>query len=437
MTTLLPRPKSGTGPQAIGGPGFAAFREVPRTGVIYVTTEAQRRGYSASSSDDWCNLGQGMPESEALPGAPPRISELPILEGDQEYAPVAGLWELREAIAGHYNELFRRGMGSKYSAENVAVSGGGRSALTRVAASLGHINLGHFLPDYTAYEELLDVFRLFSPIPILLESERGYAFSPADLRREILGRGLSAILASNPSNPTGKVIGGAELAQWVATARELDCALIFDEFYSHYIWRPDLVAQGAIETAARYVEDVDRDPVVILDGLTKNWRYPGWRVTWSVAPKKVIDGVVSAGSFLDGGGSRPLQRKAIDLLAPAATLAETKAIHTVFGQKRAKLLNGLRDLGFTVDLPPEGTFYVWASAEHLPPSISDGMSLFRAALDRRVITVPGEFFDVDPGKRRGGRASRYRRHLRFSFGPTQPRIEAALDRLRDLIASSS
>ncbi|MGE0872043.1 MAG: pyridoxal phosphate-dependent aminotransferase [Kofleriaceae bacterium] len=436
MTTLLPRPKSGTGPQAIGGSGFAAFREVPRTGVIYVTAEAQRRGYSASS-DDWCNLGQGMPESEALPGAPPRISELPILEGDQEYAPVAGLWELREAIAGHYNELFRRGMGSKYSAENVAVSGGGRSALTRVAAALGHINLGHFLPDYTAYEELLDVFRLFSPIPILLENERGYAFSPADLRREILGRGLSAILASNPSNPTGKVIGGAELAQWVATARELDCALIFDEFYSHYIWRPDLVAQGAIETAARYVEDVDRDPVVILDGLTKNWRYPGWRVTWSVAPKKIIDGVASAGSFLDGGGSRPLQRKAIDLLGPAATLAETKAIHTVFGQKRAKLLNGLRDLGFTVDLPPEGTFYVWASAEHLPASISDGMSLFRAALDRKVITVPGEFFDVDPGKRRGGRVSRFRRHLRFSFGPPMPRIEAALDRLRELIATST
>ena len=149
-----------------------------------------------------------MPEAEALPGAPPRITELPILAGDQEYAPVAGLWELREAIAGYYNELFRRGMGSKYSAENVAVSGGGRSALTRVAASLGNINLGHFLPDYTAYEELLSVFRLFSPIPILLEPERGYAFSGADLRREVLGRGLSAILASNPANPTGKVIGG-------------------------------------------------------------------------------------------------------------------------------------------------------------------------------------------------------------------------------------
>ena len=82
---------------------------MPRTGVIYVTTEASERGYSPHA-DDWCNLGQGMPEAEALPGAPPRITELPILAGDQEYAPVAGLWELREAIAGFYNELFRRGM---------------------------------------------------------------------------------------------------------------------------------------------------------------------------------------------------------------------------------------------------------------------------------------------------------------------------------------
>jgi len=434
--STFPRPKTGTGPQGTEPPSFAAFREVPRTGVIFVTTEASRRGYT-QTSDDWCNLGQGMPEAEALPGAPPRITELPIQAGDQEYAPVAGLWELREAIAGYYNDLFRRGMGSKYSAENVAVSGGGRSALTRVAASLGNINLGHFLPDYTAYEELLSVFRLFSPIPILLEPERGYAFSGADLRREVLGRGLSAILASNPSNPTGKVIGGRDLSEWVAVGRELDCSLIFDEFYSHYVWRPDLVAQGAIETAARYVEDVDRDPVVILDGLTKNWRYPGWRVTWTVAPKKIIDGVSSAGSFLDGGGSRPLQRKAAELLAPTLAMAETKAIHAEFGKKRARLLNGLRDLGFTVDLPPEGTFYVWASAQPLPGSISDGLSFFRAALERKVITVPGEFFDVDPGKRRGGRASRFRRHLRFSFGPPMAKLELALERFKELIAAAS
>ncbi len=421
---------------AAEAPAITAFREVPRTGVIYVTSEAKKRGFEPGA-DDWCNLGQGMPEADALTGAPARLHGVTIDPADQEYAPVAGIWELRESIAGLYNHLFRRGMPSKYSADNVAISGGGRAALTRVAASLGHVNLGHFLPDYTAYEELLDVFRLFSPIPILLESERGYAFSAADLRREILGRGLSAVLASNPANPTGKVIGGQDLSEWVATARELDCALIMDEFYSHYVWRPDLAAQGGISTAARYVEDVDADPVVILDGLTKNWRYPGWRVTWTLGPKKVIEAVASAGSFLDGGGSRPLQRAAIPLLDPEDTLAETRAIHAEFSKKRSKLLNGLRDLGFTVDLPPEGTFYVWASAQHLPPSIADGMSFFRAALDRKVITVPGDFFDVNPGKRRGGRASRFRRHLRFSFGPTMAKLDIALDRIRELVADAA
>jgi aspartate/methionine/tyrosine aminotransferase len=378
-----------------------------------------------------------MPESEELPGAPPRVTRLEIGVGDQEYAPVVGIWELREAIAGLYNKLFRRGMPSQYSAENVAVSGGGRTALTRVAASLGQINLGHFLPDYTAYEELLDVFRLFSPIPILLDSDRGYYFSSQELRREILGRGLGALLFSNPSNPTGKVVGGEELGAWVSTARDLDCALLIDEFYSHYIWRPDLAAQGGISSAARYVEDVDRDPVVLLDGLTKNWRYPGWRTTWTVAPKKVIAAVGSAGSFLDGGGSRPLQRAAAELLTVENTEAETRAIAAEFGKKRQKMLNGLRDLGFVVDLPPEGTFYIWASAAHLPPSISDGMSFFRAALERKVIAVPGEFFDVNPGKRRGGRASRFRRHLRFSFGPTMEKIDLALERIGELVRDAA
>ena len=176
---------------------------------------------------------------------------------------------------------------------------------------------------------------------------------------------------------------------------------------------------------------------MILDGLTKNWRYPGWRVTWTVAPRKLIEAVSSAGSFLDGGAARPLQRAAIGLLDAESTLAETAAIHAEFGKKRQRMLNGLRDAGFHVDLPPEGTFYVWASAQHLPPSINDGMSFFRAALDRQVITVPGDFFDVDPGKRRGGRYSRFRRHLRFSFGPPMARIDLALDRIRALVADAA
>ena len=260
----------------------------------------------------------------------------------------------------------------------------------------------------------------------------------ADLRREVLGRGLGAILASNPCNPTGKVIGGEDLAEWVAVARELDCTLILDEFYSHYIWRPDLVAQGGIDRdrgalrrgrRPRSGGDPRRaDQELALPGLARD--LDGRR------RKKVIEA-------RGDGRLVPRRRR----LAAAAARGDRAAVADgrdrrdrgdprAFGKKRARLLNGLRDLGFTVDLPPEGTFYVWASAPHLPPSISDGMAFFRAALDRKVITVPGEFFDVEPGKRRGGRASRFRHHVRFSFGPPMAQLELALERIRELIAES-
>ena len=298
-------------------PGIPAFRPVPFTGVIFVMAEAGQRGYRYGHPD-WCNLGQGQPETGPLPGAPPRMRRIEIGVDDQDYAPVPGIWELRRAVAELYNGLYRQGKRSQYTERNVCICGGGRASLTRAVAALGQVNLGHFLPDYTAYEELLDIFKLFTSIPILLDASGGYRFGLDDLEREIMGRGLSALLLSNPCNPTGKVLAGAELEGWVRLARELSCALLIDEFYSHYVWRETPEAGGMV-SAARYVDDVDTDPVVLFDGLTKNWRYPGWRCTWIVGPQPVIEAVSSSGSFLDGGGSKPVQRAAVPLLAPGGS----------------------------------------------------------------------------------------------------------------------
>jgi N-succinyldiaminopimelate aminotransferase len=412
-------------------PRIPGFRPVPFTGVIYVVAEATKHGY-AYGDPDWCNLGQGQPETGELPGAAARICDVPIRPGDQEYSPVAGIPELRQAVADLYNQLYRQGQASQYTADNVCICGGGRLGLTRTVAALGQINLGHFLPDYTAYEELLDIFHGFTSIPILLEGADGYRFDMGRLEREITGRGLSALLLSNPSNPTGRAIRGLELAGWVEAARRLECTLILDEFYSHYVWNSTPEEQGMV-SAARYVDDVDLDPVVILDGFTKNWRYPGWRTTWVLGPSSVIEAVTSSGSFLDGGGSRPLQRAGIPLLDPAVVRAETAAIRQAFLPKRRILVEGLREAGMRLDLEPEGTFYVWADLSTLPPDLADGMSFFRAALEEKVICVPGEFFDINPGKRRSGRPSRFRSYARFSFGPEEDVVREGVRRLIELV----
>ncbi|MEL7060827.1 MAG: pyridoxal phosphate-dependent aminotransferase [Acidobacteriota bacterium] len=429
--TSADRPIPDTPPVQAPSPP-AALRPVPRTGVIYVTAEASARGYRAGHPD-WCNLGQGMPEIGALDGASPRVAHVEIDPADHEYAPVAGVWELREAVAELYNGLYRRGMGSRYSAENVAIASGGRASLTRVVASLAQVNLGHFLPDYTAYEELLDIFRLVSPIPILLSREEGYSFSRRELEREIVGRGLGALLMSNPNNPMGKLVSGQTLADWIGVARQLDCTLVLDEFYSHYVWTPELGEPGPTVSAARWVEDVEKDPVIVLDGLTKNWRYPGWRVTWTLGPRRVIEAIESAGSFLDGGGSKPLQRAAVELMNPERVLHDSAAVRAAFADKRSLVLSRLADLGLTVDREPDGTFYAFVSLDGLPAGLRDGLDFFRAALDRQVVTVPGLFFDVNPGHRRAERLSRFHNRLRLSFGPPRAEVERGLDRLEAMI----
>jgi len=422
---------------------LSAFRNVPKTGVIYVTNEAQKLGYGKDLASAWSNLGQGMPECGDLPFAAPRINSVAFDDLVQEYAPVPGIWEFREAVADMYNRRFRRGMKSQYSAENVAISAGGRVALARAAGSLGSIHLGHFLPDYTAYEELLDIFRLFTPIPIALSPVNGYAFSGQDLEEEIVSRGLSAILLSNPCNPTGKVIAGDVLSDWIARARALDCAFLVDEFYSHYIWdkggtHPGLKGEGSFSqnkmiSAAQFVQDVNQDPVVIFDGLTKNWRYSGWRIAWTVGPRSVIEAVSSAGSFLDGGAPRPLQKAAIPLLSDSVIDAENQAIQSTFGKKRDLMLERCRAMGMKIQNEPEGTFYVFADLSNLPEPISNGMGFFQTALNEKVICVPGEFFDINPGKRRRGHQSRFHHYVRLSFGPSEKSVKEGCDRLNQMI----
>ena len=275
----------------------AAFRQLPFMGVIRVNNEAGKVGYRMGDPA-WVNLGQGQPEVGELAGAPARFSDLKIDPADHAYGPVEGLPERREAIAAHYNRLYRKGQASQYTSANVAVAAGGRLALTRIGATLEKLRLGYFTPDYTAYEDLMVTFHRLDPYWIELKPENGFRIDPSALDATVLKEKLGALLISNPCNPTGVVIRGKELAAWVEMGRRRHCTLLMDEFYSHYVYAGS--ERGPV-SSAEFVQDVEKDPVVIIDGLTKCFRYPGWRVGWVVAPSHIINALTAAGSFLDGG----------------------------------------------------------------------------------------------------------------------------------------
>jgi aspartate/methionine/tyrosine aminotransferase len=411
---------------------LGGLRPIPYMGVIQVVAEAMQWGFR-DGDPDWCNLGQGQPEVGEIEGAPPRISEIHVEPGDHAYGPVNGMDELRQAVAAHYNRLYRQGKASRYDAANVGIAAGGRVVLSRAFAAIGAVNVGYQVPDYTAYEDLIGYHEhRFSPVLLSTLAENGFAIPAVDLAREVRTRGLGALVLSNPCNPTGQVVQGKELARYVAIAREEAATLILDEFYSHFIYTPDGRPGAGPVSAAAYVQDVDLDPVLIVDGLTKSYRYPGWRLGWAVGPKPMIDTLGRAASAIDGGPSQLVQRAALQVLEPQRADQETKAVRKVFARKRNLMIRRLREMSIDCARESEGTFYAWAFVGRLRPPLADGEAFFREALKHKVITVPGVFFDVNPGKRRR-RASPLRQWVRFSFGPAEASVADGLDRLEAMI----
>ena len=164
----------------------------------------------------------------------------------------------------------------------------------------------------------------------------------ADFDAAVAEQGLAAYLVSNPCNPTGRVIAGDELKAYVSTARTRDCTLILDEFYSHFIYDREGNRGVGPVSAATHVDDVNADPVLIVDGLTKSFRYPGWRVGWVVGTVPVIEVINRAASAIDGGPGQPIQRAAREVLRPERADQETRALRQVFARKRNLMVERLR-----------------------------------------------------------------------------------------------
>jgi len=412
-----------------------AFREVPYMGVIFVVDEAHKRGFW-NGHPDWSNLGQGQPEVGPCEGAPPRIEQVTIRPEDHAYGRLEGIDELREAVAGHYNRLYRRGMASQYSADNVAVANGGRLALTRAMAALGAVKIGYQLPDYTAYEDMFNLhLARMQPVAVATREADGFQLTPQQFEDAVDAHDLDAFVISNPCNPTGNVIQGDDLRAIVETARARRTTLLLDEFYSHFIYTEDGQPAPAPVSAAACIEDVEEDPIVLFDGLTKSYRYPGWRVGWVVGPKAMVESMARTASSIDGGPSRIAQLAALQALEPEQADRETEALRVNFAKKRNLMVERLTGMGIRFAQEPLSTFYCWACLDGLPAPLDDALEFFWRALDYKVMTVPGKFFDVNPGAARTG-ASPYERWMRFSFGPPTDNMVMGLDRLAEMVASA-
>ncbi|MBD3238162.1 MAG: aminotransferase class I/II-fold pyridoxal phosphate-dependent enzyme [Candidatus Moranbacteria bacterium] len=407
---------------------MALFQNHESAGVIYVMDQAVRQGYQPQAHD-WANLGQGSAELSGFQNCPSRQKQIRIQANQGGYAPVNGLPELRKKVACLYNDLFRTDQQTQFTQDNVCVGGGGRVVLSRIIASLGQAKVGFLLPDYASYEGILSCFQGVKPVPINLKESDGFQINVDHIQNQIKKAGLDALLLSNPSNPTGNVLEKAELKKLVATARKHNCYLILDEFYFNYLYSNK--SKKMFVSAAEYLKNPDQDPVILVCGLSKAWRYSGWRLCWSLAPREITQAISSAGSFLDGGANHPLQHAALKLINKDLLIKETRILQKHFAKKRDYLLNKLKQIGFVINNKPQGAFYVWASLKKLPNSINTDIAFFQQALEHKVICVPGRFFHLSPNQKQSKR--KFTQFIRFSYGPDFQTLKIGITSIQKLV----
>jgi aspartate/methionine/tyrosine aminotransferase len=398
------------------------------TGVIWTTEQAAEKGY-VPDDPAWCNLGQGAPEVGNIPGCFEKPQTIDVAESTREYGNTAGIKELREAVANLYNDHYRKGFDSQYTWENVCIVPGGRAGLIRIASILRDCYLSFFFPDYTAYSEMLALFKNFAPIPVPLDDSDNYEVH-LDIIKNELNRGVTALLTSNPRNPTGQALRGADLQRLQDMCRG-HCLLIMDEFYKRYNYADG--CDGSSVSSAGNIIDVDADPVLILDGLTKAFRLPGWRICWILGPKQYIRALASAGSYLDGGSNVPFQKAAVPMLEPNLVRKEMAALQKHFIMKRDYCIDRLEKMGFKFKVKPNSTFYIWLDLSHLPGKIKTALGFFQECLKEKVIVVPGIFFDLNPLARRELHDSPMFHFVRLSYGPDMEMLKQGMDGIQRVV----
>lgn len=184
------------------------------------------------------------------------------------YSSSEGLEELREAIVAREKKKNDLDIGK---ADIVVTTGVSESLLMLFGALL---NPGdEVLIPGPAYPPYIALVKFFSAIPVSYRTieEENWAPDLEDMRKKI-NKKTKAVAVINPNNPTGALYDKKTLRAIGDLVAEHDLLLISDEIY-------DRITYEGKHFSPSFMEDI---PLIILNGISKVYLSPGWRVGWTI-----------------------------------------------------------------------------------------------------------------------------------------------------------
>jgi N-succinyldiaminopimelate aminotransferase len=358
------------------------------------------------------NLGQGFPDDPGPQDVREKAAEA-VIHGWNQYPPMLGLPELREAIAAHYRRF--HGIGFDPAAE-IMVTSGATEALA--GALLALIEPGDevvlFEPMYDAY---LPLVRRAGGIPRFVTLKPPHwRFSEDDLAAVFNDR-TKVVLFNNPLNPTGTVYPQTDLALLARFCIAHDVIALCDEVWEHVIF-DDRVHVPLISLPGM------RERTVKVGSAGKIFSLTGWKVGFVCAAPALLKVLAKAHQFVTFTTPPNLQT------AVAYGLGKDDAyfhgMRAGLQRSRDRLSAGLADIGFSV-LPSEGTYFV--NVDIAPLGETDDLGFARRLVEERgVATIPvSAFYAQAP----------VCTVLRFCFAKTDRTLDAALDRLAGVVRKAA
>jgi len=351
---------------------------------------------------------QGFPLTTPLDrfGGPPLPDSVDVTWEDRFYPKAWGHPDLREAIAGYYNDQY----GSKVQPENVMVFAGGRPGIYTVLAFLkDHVQVRIGNIEWPAYLDILEQTDTdFQIVPFT----KGNGFHPSN--EEYFDRsGLNAKtslmpIISNPQNPSGQTRWGDELRDLIRLAEGPKNGILLDEAYEMF--------HSPSVSGIQFVEDLDNSNVFIAGACTKGLQSPGIRIGWIISSRKNIETLSNFSSFGMGGVSHPSQNYAVKLLEPGRVKKARKAVEEHYNWQRERYGKAFEEMGLGV-FTGDGGFYHWLE---LPEGMTSSELNKRLFKHGAAILCATDCDMARPHSKDPSYESPYSRFFRFSFGPLLP-----------------
>lgn len=295
------------------------------------------------------------------------------LNENQKYSSSQGEKDLRQAVADYYKKRF----GVKLNPDTeVCITIGSKEGIFNIAQAF--VNPGEKIiapsPGYPVYSGAATLFNDAVCEKVPLRAEKGWLLDtkecPTDARLMYL---------NYPNNPTGATCDKSYLKGVYSWAKRNKTILAYDNAYCEMTY-DGYKAPSILECGKDAIE---------FGSFSKTFSMTGFRLGWAAGSEDLVGGLTKCKGQVDSGAPVFIQKggmKGLEMYGDKGELpAPVQKNMDEFSERRKVLVEGLRELGFEVDMP-KGTFYVWFNCGETSIDFTKKM------IDKGVIVTPGTGF---------------------------------------------